>query len=145
MDWKTEAIDKLRQYEAKRQALANIPREIALVESNMASIRSGRPDTVAVSGGSYCRGDKLLSCIVQKEELERNLDRAKIWVEQVEAALKVLDNDERKVLERMYIVREKYAADSLADELCIDVKTVYARKDKALHRFTVALYGSVES
>ena len=76
MDWKSEAIDKLKQYEAKRQALVSIPLEIAQVESSMTSIRSARVDGVAVKGsGSSGRENMMLSCIVQRDELQRNLDR----------------------------------------------------------------------
>jgi hypothetical protein len=48
-------------------------------------------------------------------------------------------------LERFYIKPEKGAADRLASDLNLDVKTVYKRKDAALRHFTVSLYGGVES
>ena len=83
----------------------------------------------------------MLSCIVQKRELQRNLERSKLWIEAVEKALAVLNDEERRILGRFYIDERRGAAEDLACELCADPKTVYVRKDHALWKFTIALYG----
>lgn len=145
MDWKSEAIDKLKQYEAKRESLEIIPKQIAEVDSTMASIRSARIDGTPVKGGGNGREDMMLNCVVRKDELRRCLERAGLWVEIVSRGLELLDPDDRLVLDRFYINPEKRAADRLAGDLGIDVKTVYGRKDKALRKFTIALYGCEES
>lgn len=143
MNWKIEATDKLKQYEAKRQALVIIPLEIAQIESTMAGIRSARTDTVSIkSSGINSNENKLLSCIVRKEELQHNYEQASLWVEAVKTALDVLNDNERKILDRMYIQQEKYAADRLGEDLFVDIKTVYKWKDEALRKFTIALYGA---
>lgn len=144
-DWKISAIEKLKQYEAKRQALDIIPMQIAEIESTMTSIRSGA-NIAPVSGGkSTGKENMLLSCIVQKEELQRNLDRVKLWIEFVEKGLAVLDQDERLVLDRFFIHPAKGNIDRLCGELFIEQSQVYKRRDKALRKFTIALYGCVES
>lgn len=146
MDWKIEATDKLKQYEAKRQSIQIIPLEIAQIESTMTGIRSARTDSIAIrNSGGNARENMMLSCIVRKEELQRNLEQAELWVEAVTSALDVLNDDERKILYRMYIHREKKAADRLAGELFVDIATVYRWKDDALRKFTIALYGCTES
>lgn len=144
-DWKICAIDRLKQYEARRQALETIPMQIAEIESTMTSIRSGT--TVApVSGGkSAGKENMLLSCIVQKEELQRNLERAQLWVDFMNKGLSILDSAERKMLERFYIVGGRRAAEDLVAEYNVDVKTIYRWKDQALRKFTIALYGCTES
>ena len=146
MDWKIEATDKLKQYEAKRQSLQIIPLEIEQIESTMTGIRSARTDSIAIrNSGGNARENMMLSCIVRKEELQRNLEQAELWVEAVTSALDVLNDDERKILDRMYIHREKKASDRLAGELFVDIATVYRWKDDALRKFTIALYGCTES
>ena len=145
MNWKVEAIDKLRQYEAKKHSLYSIPIEIARLKSAMQSIRSATADCTPVNGGGSGREDMMLSNIVYREELERSLDQVKKWVAQVDAGLEILSADERLILDRFYIHHEKGAADRLAGDLKIDVKTVYRRKDAALRHFTVCLYGATES
>lgn len=142
MDWKIEATDKLKQYEAKRQSLHIIPLEIAQIESTMTGIRSAGTDSIAIrNSGGNARENMMLSCIVRKEELQRNIEQTELWVKAVTAALDMLNDDERKILDRMYIHREKKAADRLAEELFVDLKTIYRWKDDALRKFTIALYG----
>ena len=138
-------LDKLKQYEAKRQSLEIIPKQIAEIDSTMTSIRSARTDGTPVKGGGNGREDMILNCIVQKDELQRSLERARLWLEIVNEGLSALAPDDRLVLDRFFITQEKYAADRLASDLGIDVKTVYARRVKALRKFTIALYGCVES
>lgn len=145
MNWKVEAIDKLKQYEAKRQALQSIPLEIARLESAMKSIRSATSDGTPVAGGGSRREDMMLSNIVHREELERTLEQAKIWVALVDAGLELLDEDERLILDRFYINPAKGNVDKLCEELCVEKSQVYSRKDAALRHFTTALYGGVES
>lgn len=145
MIWKYEAVEKLKQYDAKKQSLNNIPLEIEQAELDMASIRSASADSTHVVGGGNGRESALLSHIVRKNELLRSLERAQKWVAAVDAGLAVLSEEDRLILDRFYIYPEKGAADRLAGDLHIDVKTVYKRKDDALRRFTISLYGETES
>lgn len=145
MNWKNEATDKLKEYAAKRHALINIPEEIARLESAMAHIRSAFSSGTPVKSNGSKQEDILLSNIVHREELERSLEQTQKWVNIVETGLASLDEDSRLILDKFYIHPEKGAADSLADELGLDVKTVYRRKDLALRSFTIALYGVLES
>lgn len=53
MNWKREAADKLRNYEAHREALDSIPKEIKRLELAYAGIRSahhGRPPGFPAAG-----------------------------------------------------------------------------------------------
>lgn len=145
MDWKKEAIDKLRQYEAKKQCVKIIPEEIKRLELEMANIRSATGDGTPMPGGGSRREDMLLNNIVLREELERTLEQAKIWVKEVDGGMEILNQTERQVLDRFFVHPEIGAADRLAGELGLDVKTVYRRRDSALRRFTVSLYGAVEN
>lgn len=58
----------------------------------------------------------LPSCIVQKEELQRNVARVRLWIDFMNKGLSVLDPVERKMLERFDIVGGHRAADDLAAE-----------------------------
>lgn len=141
MNWKYEAIDKLKGYEAHKAALISIPEEIERLESAARSIRSATSDGTAVSGGGNKREDMLLSNIVLREELERQLERAKQWVSVVERSLETLTSDERRILDLMYMNRQKGNVEKLCAELNIEQASVYRRRDVALRTFTIALYG----
>ena len=146
MDWKSIAIEKLKDYQAKRQALESIPLEIAQVESNMTSIRNARTDAAPVKNSTgNAREDMLLNSIVRKDELQRVLERTQLWVKEVDGALSVLDPNDRKVLEYLCIYPTKDGLDRLCNELFIEPRQVYKRREKALRKFTIALYGCTES
>ena len=145
MIWKHEAIEKLKQYEVKCAALENIPLEIRQKELGMESIRSADPDSSPVKGYGTSREDMMLNNITYREELKESYSQTKLWVTAMERALSVLTPEENLILERFYIHPEKKAADRLAGDLHVDIKTVYRRKDDALRKFTIALYGITET
>ena len=145
MNWKREAIDKLKNYEAHKQALECLPKEIRRLESTYTGIRSATTDGTPVSGGGNTREDSMLSNIVHRDELKRRLKEARLWVAQVDKALAVLDDEERLVLDRFYIHRAKGAVEALCESLGLEKSAVYDRRDKALRHFTLALYGVTET
>jgi len=145
MNWKREAIDKLRNYEAHKQAIESIPNEIKRLESSYAGIRSAAADGAPVSGGGNTREDVMLSNIVHRDELARRLKEALLWVSQVDKALAILDAEERMVLDKFYIHRAKGGVGELCERLTVEQSTVYRKRDSALRHFTIALYGVTET
>lgn len=145
MNWKREAIDKLKNYEAHREALKNIPMEIKRLESACVGIRSATTDGTPASEGGSMREDFLLSNIVHRDELKRRLKEARLWVAQVDNALATLDDEARHVLDLFYIHPAKGNVGELCERLNVEQSAVYYRRDKALRRFTIALYGVAEA
>ena len=145
MNWKREAVDKLKNYEAHKQALESLPKEIRRLESTYIGIRSATTDGTPISGGGSTREDSMLSNIVHRDELKRRLKEARLWVAQVDKALAVLDDEERLVLDRFYIHRAKGNVGELCERLNVEQATVYRKRDSALRRFTIALYGVTET
>lgn len=146
MNWKREAVDKLKNYEAHKLALESLPKEIKRLESSFAGIRSATTDGTPVSGGGgSTREDVMLSNIVHRDELKRRLKEARLWVSMVDKALAVLSDEEKMVLDRFYIHQAKGAIEDLCGRLNIEKATVYRRRDNALRRFTIALYGVTDS
>lgn len=144
MIWKNEAIGKLKQYAVKKLALENIPLEIRQQYLSMSSIQSAATDSVPVRGNSS-REDAILNNITYRSELLESYSQTKLWVDAMDRALGALSKEEFLLLDRFFIHPEPKAADRLAGDLCLDMKTVYRRKDDALRKFTVALYGVTET
>lgn len=145
MNWKFEAIEKLMAYEAKKNSLLSIPEEIARLEEAACGIRAASTDARPVTGGCSTREDMLLSNIVLRQELERQLSDAERWVKIVDGGLAVLSDDDKRVLELMYINSARGNVDRLCEELSIEKSGVYKRRDKALRKLTLALYGITET
>lgn len=145
MNWKHEAIEKLKEYEARVKSVKTIPNEIKRLELDALRIRSATGDGTPVRGGGSAREDMLLSNIVHREELERALEMARMWVALVDAGLELLAPEERLVLERFYMRPERGNVERLCQELGLEKTAVYDRRDKALRRFVLALYGGPET
>lgn len=145
MNWKYIAVDKLKDYGARKTGVVNLADEIRELEYRRRSIRSATGDGTPVQGGGSRREEMLLNTITLQDEMEENLLLTEGWIARVERGLAVLNAEERTILNRFYIYPEKGAAERLAMDLGIDVKTVYSRKDNALRKFTMAMCGIVES
>lgn len=145
MNWKNEAMEKLRDYEAKKQCLVSIQEEIRQLKEQYGAIRSSTSDGTPIAGGGSRRENMLISNIVKREELTRAYRQAAGWVRLVDAGLEILSQEEKLILDRFYINPAKGNVDRLCEELGVEKPSVYRRKDDALRHFTMCLYGAIES
>lgn len=145
MNWKTEAMEKLRRFEAMRRSLVSLPEEIRRLEIEAGGLRGVTTDKTPVKGGGSRREDALLNNIVHRMELQRSLEQAESWVKNTQGALGVLTPQERLILLRFYIYPEKGALERLCAEMGLEKSSLYRHRDRALEKFTVALYGIEET
>lgn len=145
MNWKTEAVEKLKKMDAMRQCLVSIPEEIKRLESVAHGLRGAATDKTPVKGGGSRREDGLLNNIVHRQMLQQNLEQAQSWVASTQGALSVLTPEERLILLRLYICPERKAVERLVNELGMEQSSIYRRRDRALEKFTIALYGLTDS
>jgi hypothetical protein len=141
MNWKAEAKEKLRCYDAMRLATINIPEEIQRLEIDFQSIRSARSDATPVSGGGNKREEAILNNLIHRQELAWTLQQAQSWLKTTDRALTALNNEEKLILHRLFIYPERGAISRLSNELGVDSSVVYRRCEKALKHFTLAYYG----
>lgn len=110
-DWKISAITRLKEYDAMTAAAQNLPTGLAL-----------------------CRRET-------RQELHSRLNNARQWVALTNRALGALTPQEQLVLRMLYIAPQKGNVNRLCELLGCEQATVYRRRDKALQKFTMALYG----
>lgn len=142
MNWKQEAIDHLSRYEPMVRAIENIPDEIDRLEQQALAIGGCDLRSPRVRATPQPHEDKLLSNLVKRQALEHSLQNAKSWVKTADHALSVLTKEEKQILLYMYIRPEKGAVQKLCENLCVEQSSIYRRRDTALYRFTLALYGA---
>lgn len=142
MNWKEEAIEKLRRYDAMRLCEENLPQEICRLEEAAASMRAAGLGAIVRTSAQRSQEDALLSNMVHRQELQHQLQQARQWLSITNRALGALTPEEKLVLHRLYIYPERGAVERLCNELGAEQSTVYRKRDKALQRFTMALYGS---
>ena len=145
MNWKVEAKEKLRRYSAMQNALINIPQEIERLKIENQNIRSSRTDGAPVKGGGSGREEALLNNLVHRQELEWTLQQAQLWKQVTDQALSVLDEADQLILRRLYIYPTKGSLAALCKGLSCGKSSIYRRRDDALYKFTIALYGAVET
>ena len=142
VNWEKVAIDDLPKYEKMRHSRVSIREKQAALDLQSGVIRSSFRDSEPVSGsGSSGAEDRLISNIVERERLDGNYQAVEKLVAQIDAALAMLDDQERLVLERFYINRCPGSVDRLREELGYEQRQVYRLKDEALRQFAIAMYG----
>lgn len=138
-------MEKLRRYEAMRQALRNIPEEIDRLKADACALRGATTDTTPVKGGGSRREEALINNLVERQELEWTLQQVQRWLCTADRGLAALTPDERLVLQRLYLYPERGALERLCSELGVEQSSIYRKRDQALHRFTVAMYGFLDT
>jgi hypothetical protein len=144
VNWCVFAIQRLRDYENKKQAIKSINEQIQILKEKYVSIRSATTDGTPVQDNNNKREEMLIYNISKREELQRNLKIITHEIKITENGLNVLTCEEKKILNDFFINRRKDYILRLCDELHISKTELYRSKDEALKKFTVACYGIVE-
>ena len=146
MDWKKEAIEILRQYRPRVAGLSSVQELLAILEADGGDRLKGKPANAPVAGGSPGPGgDAIVNNLILREELEQAEEITSRWISLVESALARLEPEERQILERFFLDGSPGAAEDLQMELGVEKTQIYARKKKALQKFTYSFYGILES
>ena len=145
LNWSVFAVQRLRDYEDRKTAVENITDQIKALEQRFTAIRSATTDGTPVQGGNENkREEMLINNISTREELKKNLDIITREIEITEKALDKLTDEERLILTRFFIERQKRYVERLCGELFVSKTRLYQMKDAALKKFTLACYGIVE-
>lgn len=145
LNWSVFSVQKLRDYEDRKTAVENITEQIKALEQRFTAIRSATTDGTPVQGGNENkREEMLIRNIAEREELKNNLDIITREIAVTEKALDTLTEEERLILRRFFILRQKGYVERLCDELFVSKTRLYQKKETALKKFTLACYGIVE-
>ena len=138
-------MEKLRRYDIMRQALRNIPEEIERLKAEAVILRRASTDSPGVRSSGGRQEDAQINNIVRRQELEQTLSQVRQWLSVTDRGLMALDEDQRLILQRLYLYPQKGAVERLCAELGMEQSSVYRKRDQALHRFTAAIYGFLET
>ena len=135
MDWKACAIDDLRRYPMLKLAIRNCREKIRAVQG---IAQKGR---MAFEEGIKAVDSRYVDAIVEVDKLRYNLESAERLAAVIERALSVLDDEERLILTKFFMSDDPANIIELRNRLSYESRTIYRRKDKALLKFTLAMYG----
>jgi hypothetical protein len=108
------------------------------------AIKATDYDKINVMSSENHQEEKLITNIAKREELTRNYEVTKLEVDEMDKLLSELDADDRLIIDRMFVHRERKAAESLAFELCYEVRRIYQKKDEALRNLARRRFGQVK-
>ena len=144
VNWEQVAIEDLKNHKGRMESLENIMGKIKVLQAKSISINSSSTSTAPIKGGGNRVEDKLLNNIVERERLKATYKATKYLVEITERGLSNLNEDERFVLDAFYIEKPKRHIEKCMERLCVEQSQVYRIKDRALYKFTIAMYGILD-
>ncbi len=135
MDWKTCAVDDLRRYNQIKIGIINLQERLRIINKSI----KHRGTT---SNNRRRRMDSdIINALVEGERLQRNITSAESLAALVERGLGSLSDEEKKVLQRFYMSNAPVSSRVLAAELGYEPRTLYRLRERALEKFTLAMYG----
>lgn len=141
MKWEKEMECKLKEYPYKRNALFNLEDRINYLNSTMYGLGASYRDREPVQGGGNKAESQYINRIVEKMELEKNLENIRNDLEWIEKGLECLDPIEKKVIDSFYLTEYKVSKEKLAQEMGYNKQHLYKIKDQAIYKMTLHLYG----
>lgn len=132
MDWKLCAIDDLRRYKQMKIGILNSKDKIRLI-SSAASSPKGSLNPI--------KNQNFINALVEKEKLNSNIKSAQKLIKLIERGLDSLTDEERSLLEKFYMSDCPSNIRHLCEEFGYEQRSLYRRRDRALARFTLAMYG----
>lgn len=141
MNYKKWLIEDLQLLERQRFAIGQMKSELATLEAEYSAIKVTNYNKMPSGSGDNIQEEKLLTNIAKRDELAANLKATTLHVEDMDRLLSQLNDTERAIVQRMFVKREKYAADNLANDLGYETARIYQLKNQALTHLAQLRHG----
>lgn len=141
MNYKKWLIEDLQLLERQRFSIEQIKSELETLEAEYSAIKVTNYNKMPSGSGDNIQEEKLLTNIAKRDELSANLKATTLHVEDMDRLLSQLNDTERAIVQRMFVKREKYAADNLANDLGYETARIYQLKNQALTHLAQLRHG----
>ena len=143
LDKKSAAADALRDFASMEYILLNHTEVEADIRDNMVTIRSSAPTGTPHNHNPQAGEARLAAQLDEIDVLKERYRQALEYMEWFKPAWEELSEDDR------YVLREFYGADgrqadligNICDHFHIERTSAYNRKNRALTRLSILLYG----
>lgn len=142
LDKRSAAVDALKDYDSMAFIIANTSSEIKNVRDDMSGIRSPQFDGMPRTHNPQAGEERILKNIEEIDILQERYRQAVEYMEWFKPAWEELSSEERYVLESFY--RDDCqigAVYEICRQLNVERSTAYNRKNRALAKLAVLLYG----
>ena len=144
LDKRQAAVAAIKDYESMQFIINTTDDEIKRTYDKMSGVSSPRWDGMPRVHNPQATEERILNAIDESEVLKERYRQAVEYMNWFEPAWNQLSDEDRYVLETFYGDANSYgssAAYYIAEYLHIEQPTAYKRKNRALDRLTVLLFG----
>jgi len=124
-----------------KYSLQHQKEELKEIEAEYTAIKATSYDKMPSGSGDNTQEEKLLSAIAKKTKLTAWITATEMHVANMEALLNTLTDEEKIIVEKTIINRNKNAEEDVAEEIGIERRQVYNRKNAILHRLCQMRFG----
>lgn len=144
MNWQKEAIEDLKNYPYLKHSLISIKQKINALNDKFSALKSRSTDFVSKGTKRDYNEDMLLDNITKRERLQLVYNANRLLCERIENGLNGLNDDERLVINDLFIEKSDNAVLKLCRKLSFEKTKIYSLRAEALKKFTVLMYGIQE-
>jgi hypothetical protein len=142
INWTDATIRAIKCYEDMQYCLDTAQASIDAINDRMTSPKGSNLSKQPVSGGGSQIEDAWISGIDRKQAVADKLSEAQRYMAWFKPAWERLAEEERIILEESYIKRgERPWTEHAANRLHCSVPELYRRRNEALERMKMLLYG----
>ena len=139
LDKRDATIKALKDYDTMKFIIENTSDEIKRVEDKTTSVGVPLYDEHVRSGNVHSGEDAMVNAIEEIDTLKERYRQALEYMGWFEPAWKQLSEDEKYLLESLYLDELEIA--DICDHFYIERNAFYARKKRALDHLKTLLYG----
>lgn len=144
LDKKAAAIDALKDYASMEYIIQNHQEDLEEAQERMFSLRPSMPTGMPSAHNPKAGENKLVASIDEINVLKERYRQALEYMEWFRPAWEALNEDEQFVLSEFYRNEDSRQADAIAsicDRFSIERSSAYNKKNRALARLALLLYG----
>ena len=144
LDKRSAAVDALKDYGSMKFIIGHTDDEIKRAYEKMEGVSSPQLDGMPRSHNPQASEERIVKGIEEIDVLKERYRQAVEYMAWFVPAWEELTEDERYVLETLYCEDNQYgsnAVDDVADYFQIERASAYRRKNRALERLTILLFG----
>lgn len=144
LDKRAGAIEAIKDYGSMKFIIEHTDEEIKAAYEKMSGMSSPQLDGMPHSHNPQAGEERIIKGIEEIDILRERYRQAVEYMNWFVPVWNELSEDERYVLQAFYSEDNEYgsgAADDVAEHFCIERASAYRRKNRALERLTVLLFG----
>ena len=144
LDKRSAAVDALKDYGSMKFIIDHTDDEIKAAYEKMGGVSSPQFDGMPHTHNPHAAEDRMVKGIAEIDVLKERYRQAVEYMAWFLPAWEELSEDERYVLETFYGTDNEYGSGAIyriAEHFHIEQSSAYNKKNRALHHFTILLFG----